>query len=1086
MQTRASTRSPSNPPAAEPSALVPSGQRAVFAHLLRVFLEFSGSEFGFIGEVCHDGATSEDGAAPEPYLRAYAISDIAWDAASRELYDSSLTRGLEFRNLRSLIGAGITSGREVIANDPRSDARASGLPAGHPPLTSFLGLPLHRGDRVIGLVGLANRPGGYDEAFCMRLESLRFTAASLIDAVHETRRRLRAEESLRRSEERNQALLRAIPDMMFLLDERGVFLDYSCAAPERLLAPPHQFLGQSIRDVLPAAVAERTLATMREVSRTGQVASFEYDLSVQGASRQFEARVSACGGDYFVIVRDITEERQVEIALRESDDRFTAFMQTMPLVAFIKDEQGRMLYVNRAFEEAFERPAAYFLGKDDAALWPPETARALRANDLQVLESDAPLAVEETVDRPDGARHWISYKFPLRDARGRRYLGGSAMNITKLKEAERRLRESEERFRLIAETIDEVFWMVDTDVQRVLYVSPSYERVWGRSRESLYADPRSFLDAVHPEDRHAVLRTISERGQGRAFSHEYRVVHADGSVRWIWDRGFPVPGAAPPTHYVGVAQDITVRKLAEEQLRRSAAFRETIIRTAAEGVCLVLMLDQPPYVRFLLWNERMTALTGYTQDEINRLGWFEALHRDPAERERAMQRMWRMRAGEHLIAEEWTITRRDGEERTLAISTSLVDMDDGNRAVVAFMQDISERLRAEETRRRLESQLVQSQKMEAIGRLAGGVAHDFNNLLTVITGYSELLLNILPREDEARSAAQAISDASRQAAELTSQLLAFSRRTMLEPRVLDLNQVIQDSELLLRRLIGEDVALQTDLEEGIGAVRVDPGQIRQVLLNLVVNARDAMPRGGTISLRTRSLQVTEADAATRPGWVAGPHAVLSIRDTGCGMTPAEIARIFEPFYTTKELGKGTGLGLAVVQGIVEQSGGHIEVESAPRRGTTFDIYLPCVTAAPARVEPAPAPQQDRGSETILLVEDEAPVRELAELVLSKHGYTVHAAADGAAALELAERIGYRIDLLLTDVVMPRMDGRDLAEALRPRAPKMGVLYVSGYTDDAVVRHGVLQEQVAFLGKPYTSAALVRKVRQVLDRVSAKP
>ena len=364
--------------------------------------------------------------------------------------------------------------------------------------------------------------------------------------------------------------------------------------------------------------------------------------------------------------------------------------------------------------------------------------------------------------------------------------------------------------------------------------------------------------------------------------------------------------------------------------------------------------------------------------------------------------------------------------------------------------------------------------------LFGRMAHDFNNLLTIISGYSEILLATLGSSDPMRESVRAISEAGERAASLTRQLLAFSRKTVLEPKVLDLNVVVRETEKFLRRLIGEDILLTAVLDPAISRVKVDPGQLGQVLMNLAVNARDAMPRGGKLTLETRNVELDQEYAQLYPEVRPGRYVLLSITDTGCGRTADVKAKIFEPFFTTKGVGKGTGLGLAVVLGIVKQSEGHVQVYSEPDIGTTFKLYFPAVEEEVSAPKGIDAGSGGRGTETVLLVEDEDGVRGLAVLVLQTYGYKVLAASNGKEALRLVEKRSGGIDLLVTDVVMPGMGGPELADALRPRFPQMKVLFSSGYTDDAVVRHGLLQEKVAFLQKPYTPLAFVKRVRQVLD------
>jgi nitrogen-specific signal transduction histidine kinase/CheY-like chemotaxis protein len=395
--------------------------------------------------------------------------------------------------------------------------------------------------------------------------------------------------------------------------------------------------------------------------------------------------------------------------------------------------------------------------------------------------------------------------------------------------------------------------------------------------------------------------------------------------------------------------------------------------------------------------------------------------------------------------------------------------------MVGVAQDITER-------RTLEQQLRQSQRMEAIGRLAGGVAHDFNNLLTVIIGNTELLLKQVARGEPMWEDLKEISTASQRAATLTAQLLAFSRKQVLTPRILHLNTLVTDSSTMLRRLIGEDVELVTRLGVDLNLVRVDPGQMVQVIMNLAINARDAMPTGGKLTIETANAELDEAYARRHVAMVPGRYVMLAVSDTGVGMDATTQSRIFEPFFTTKELGKGTGLGLSTVYGIVKQSGGNIWVYSEPGQGTVFKIYLPRADETTDSKESSGrvSGQDLGGTETVLLVEDEDVVRNLVRSILERHGYAVLGAADGTEAMRLLARHLGRVDLLLTDVVIPQMSGPELAEQVVASHPEVGLLYMSGYTDNAIVHHGVLDAGLAFIQKPFTPEALLRKVREVLD------
>jgi two-component system, cell cycle sensor histidine kinase and response regulator CckA len=405
----------------------------------------------------------------------------------------------------------------------------------------------------------------------------------------------------------------------------------------------------------------------------------------------------------------------------------------------------------------------------------------------------------------------------------------------------------------------------------------------------------------------------------------------------------------------------------------------------------------------------------------------------------------------------------------------------GRRAELVLANDITKRKQTEEALRRSEEQLRQAQKMEAVGKLAGGIAHDFNNLVTVINGHTALSMRRLEQDNPLYRKLEVIKEAGERAASLTRQLLAFSRKQILQPKVLDLNHVIFETNKILQRLIGEDIDLFIGLMPDLGKVKADPGQLEQVLMNISVNARDAMPKGGKLTIETHNVDVDEGYASRHLSIRPGRYVMLAVSDTGCGMDAQTKERIFEPFFTTKEVGKGTGLGLSTVYGIVRQSGGNIWVYSEPGRGTTFKIYLPCVDSPAAEFKVSTVETQAQlGTETVLLVEDEEMVREMTKEILQESGYRVIEAKHGQEALLVAEQHHGPIHLMLSDVVMPQMSGRELAEQLTPIRREMKVLYMSGYTDDAIVHHGVLDEGMAFIEKPFTPNALARKLREVLN------
>jgi PAS domain S-box-containing protein len=529
---------------------------------------------------------------------------------------------------------------------------------------------------------------------------------------------------------------------------------------------------------------------------------------------------------------------------------------------------------------------------------------------------------------------------------------------------------------------------------------------------------------------------------------------------------------------VHIMSDITEHKQAEEALRRSEEKYRTILENIEEGY-----LEVDLEGNFTFVNDAECRNLGYTREEL--IGMNNRQYTDETTARKLYQTFNGVyRKGEPVKVLDVEVIRKDGIKAVNEVSVSLIRDSEGKPiGFRGIARDITERKRAEEKMTTLQEQLRQSQKMEAIGQLAGGVAHDFNNLLTVIHGYSELILKSLDENSRLRQDVREIMNASDRASSLTSQLLAFSRKQVLQPKVLDLNVHVSNMDKMLHRMIGENIELVSLLTKDLGRIKADPGQIEQVVLNLAVNARDAMLNGGKLTIETANVELDENYARSHIGVTPGRHVMLSVSDTGVGMTPEVRERVFEPFFTTKEKGKGTGLGLSTVYGIVKQSGGNVWVYSEPGHGTTFKIYLPRIEEDTESLKPSAVSIKSlQGSETILLVEDEEMVRKLACTILQKNGYEVLEAPNGEEALRIVQgQNSNPIHLLVTDVVMPGMSGRQLADRLERLRPDMKVLYISGYTDNAIVHHGVLEPGMNYIQKPFTVEGLARKVREVLDK-----
>jgi PAS domain S-box-containing protein len=674
-----------------------------------------------------------------------------------------------------------------------------------------------------------------------------------------------------------------------------------------------------------------------------------------------------------------------------------------------------------------------------------------------------PHTLEYRMISADGRTVWIKDQVRVIGDGGRpKELIGVMVDVTARKVAEQELEENVTRFREIAEMTREVFWVRDAAKTRMLYISPAYEEVWGRTCASLYANPMSFVEAIHADDREGVRSRMVSQASGE-YDEVYRIFRPDGTLRWIHDRAFPVHAPdGEVLRIVGSAQDITALKRTEQALRESEGRYRNLFESAPDGI---LVADSQG--RYVDVNLAAVAMLGYTRDELigmkseDILAPQEVAHVDAA--------LTEINQGiEHR--REWQFRRKDGSKFDADVLATV--MADGR--ILALIRDASERMR-------LEEQLLQSQKMEAVGRLAGGVAHDFNNSLGVILGYTELLMR--QAADGQRVKLEQILKATRRASALTRQLLAFSRKQIVNPKVLDINAILSDLQEMVGPLIGEDIDLAIVPGVDLGQVKADPGQLEQVVMNLCVNARDAMPDGGLLRLETSNAEVDAGQATRNEPMAAGRYVMLAVSDTGCGIPEALLPKIFEPFFTTKEEGKGTGLGLAMVYGTVKQAGGYVWVYSEVGRGTTFQVYLPRIDEPmDAPMAPAP-PLPAKGWETILLVEDESSLRDIAREILEEHGYRVIDADGPEKAIEIARLAVEPIHLLVTDVVMPGMNGRTLAQKLVAARPELRVLYMSGYTDDVIAHSGVLESGTLLIEKPFTALALVERVRAALGEAA---
>jgi two-component system, cell cycle sensor histidine kinase and response regulator CckA len=647
-------------------------------------------------------------------------------------------------------------------------------------------------------------------------------------------------------------------------------------------------------------------------------------------------------------------------------------------------------------------------------------------------------------------------------------MAGVTLDITEHEEAELALQAAKEYADTLIDTANAMVVVLDNQ-GRVRGLNPAAERVTGYTRAELVG--RSWFEVLVPKEQNPPVREAFDRlmAGGLARNLENAILTKAGAERHIaWQNG-SVREQGEVVGTVSFGTDITDRKRTEEALARERSLLNELMTTIPDNI---YFKDRD--CRFTKVNHAMARWLGLG-DPDDAVGKSDRDFSGSEHSQQAYADEQRIMAtGQALVGHDEKETWPDG--RTTWVSTSKVPLRDESGQVVGLVgvsRDITER-------RHFEDQARLGQKMEAIGRLAGGVAHDFNNILGVIIGFGELVLNRLPEEDPLRTRQEEVLKAAHRAAGLTRQLLAFGRRQVLQPKVLDLNGVVGDMDKMLRRLIGEDLELATTLDPDLGSVWADPGQIAQIVMNLAVNARDAMPGGGRLTVETKNVELDEAFGASHPPTRPGRYVMLAVSDTGSGMDAETQSHIFEPFFTTKVVGQGTGLGLPTVYGIVKQSDGYVWVHSEVGVGTTFRIFLPLLgDTAPAVCDASPSPVVG-GSETILLVEDEASLRGVLHETLADNGYTVLVAGDGAAALQVADEHAGPIHLVVSDVVMPGMNGRQAAEELEAKRPGTKVLFVSGYNPEAIVRHGEFGLGTAFLSKPFTSAALLRKCRVLLD------
>jgi PAS domain S-box-containing protein len=1000
----------------------------------------------------------------------------------------ALGQTLTFRPGLGIAGHALANNQTISVPDVLADDRFvhSSLPLR---FRSLLVAPLVVKGRLLGTLSLSSQK---INAFSAADETFAQLIADQVAAALENARLFTSylqAEKLRKAYQFLQATIDALASHIAILDERGVIIAVN--ARWRLYATANGYtdqdcgLGENYLEICDTASGDYAEEAPIVAEGIRQVMAgrrnqfyLEYPAHNPLEQQWFGVRVTRFqneGATWIVITHeDVTERQIAEEALRASEEKYRNLTHHLPVGVYRDMPGGQLSYANPALvailgygsvEEVLQ------ISIRDAFDDPAERLRQLEA-----CRISSDIAYNEIKLRTqNGDQIWVRdiARVFLDETGEIAYVDGIIQDITESKEAARALQASESRFRSLVQNSSDIIILLAADGS-ILYISPPIERILGYHPRQMVG--QNLLDYIYPEDLTKVqtqFNNLIHHAENNNSPIEFRLHRA--TDRWIWMEAVGNNLLDDP-NVKGIVingRDISRRKQVEEQLHLLAA----AIGSAQEGILITDIQPpaQEPSIVFV--NKGLCQMSGYTQEEL--LGQTPRIFEGPKTDPSLLARLKGTLAQGQSFNGETINYRRDGSEYYVAWHISPVFNSVGQVThYVSIQRDVTKI-------KQLETQFLQAQKMDAVGRLAGGVAHDFNNLLTVIKGYGDLLLMRLGESHPLRSYAEQVKKAADHAASMTRQLLVFSRQEMAQPETIDLNVVVGDIEKMLRRLIGEDIELETTLDPALGLVKVNPGQLEQVIMNLIVNARDAMPYGGQVSIRTSNEILTDTTHLQPMGIKPGKYATLTIMDTGLGMDEDTITHIFEPFFTTKEQGKGTGLGLSTVYAIVSQSNGGLQVLSQPGQGTTFCIYLPAMTdnqaSANGQVSQELSPESDKGTETILVVEDEEAVRELAKLVLDEQGYQVLEAKHGDQALQICTRWEGPLHLLLADVVVPGgMSSRELAERLKDLSPKTKILYMSGYTDDVIGRHGVQDADINFLQKPFTPAMLKSKVRETLD------
>jgi|GEM_PF-1068482 len=966
----------------------------------------------------------------------------------------------------------------VVHNDYKSIKHKKGMPDGHPDVIREAITPIIRENKILAILGVGNKESDYNDQDVAILNIM-------ADIAWDTVERKKAEEALKENEERFRMLFENMNSGVAIYQpvndgEDFIFVDLNKFGETHSKVNRDDIVGRSVQEVFPGVKDIGLFDVMQNVYKTG--IPEELPLIMYGDDRikeWVENYVFRLPSGLVVALYDDTSEKQNMInEISRSEERFRTLTENIPGIVYLceNDEKFKMMYLNDEIEKLLGFPKDDFLEDkiSFADLIHPDDLANVKQSINASLDNNSPYNLIYRLKNKNGKYLWVEeYGVGIGDEHesGKQLLEGYIHDISERVSTEKIIQESEEKFRTFFGSINDAVFvhpLMKKGFGKLIEVNEIACIRYGYTKEE-------FLELSPPD--FTIDREVKRHSKE---DHRKTLLNAGSMVfrtRHVKKSGetFPVEISSNIIELNGnkfvlaVVRDISEREKADEQIRESEKKFRSVIEQSNDAIYILYGN------RFDLINKRFTELTGLANEDIESpdFNFMDSVAPEsvPLIKEKQMSRK---RGNKKTDIYEFEILHKDGS--TIPVQASVTEIDyKEDKAILGLLRDITEK-------KKLELQLIHAQKIESIGHLTGGIAHDFNNLLTPILGNSELAMLDLDPSDPMYESLQEIHETADHAKDLVHQLLAFSRKQILEVKSFDLNKLIADFKAILRRTIREDISIKTHFSRLKGNVQADKSQIEQVLMNLCVNAQDAMPHGGLINIETEYIIVDNTFLETHSGLEKGPHVLLSISDTGEGISEEQMNMIFDPFFTTKELGKGTGLGLATVHGIVKQHNGNILVYSEIGHGTTFKIYLPLVTGK-SEIETTKINELKHrdGDETILVVEDKDSVRRMAVRIIKFHGFNVLEASSPEQAIDIVMEKNTKIDLLLTDVIMPGMNGRELHDYILTKQPDIKVIFMSGYTQNVIAHHGVMDEGVNFIQKPFTLETLISKLNKVLGR-----